>query len=394
MAKRGQPDLVAYLLGGGGVTRHQDPKLQVRKDVPRPYFYIRPVVPVRTEAGIVRKQRRVPLGFLDEMTAKQAKVAKEEYMATVNAGKTLLQAQVPFERVVQLFEEGAMPLLASSTRGKYTHYITKCIRPAFAKKLMHQVGTQEIQVLVNNAKLGWWAKQDLRNCMSAIFTHAKTIGLWSEPNPCEGVKCGRKSTVREKKIPRGDQLAAFLDALADTKICSAEEARLMVLTAVVAGLRVSEVLGLQIRDLDVQDQTVTVRRRWHRGDLGEPKSESSRRTRPVGPLAVELASLGLHRAKDAFLFAREDGRPPDDRDLQQHVFRPAAEKAGIYHPGFGMHTFRRLNISWRQEAGATPFEAMRAAGHANVSTTWLYTVTDGQREKDQVEKLWKRVKKA
>jgi hypothetical protein len=29
------------------------------------------------------------------------------------------------------------------------------------------------------------------------------------------------------------------------------------------------------------------------------------------------------------------------------VFRPAAEKAGIYFEGFGTHTFRRLNISWR-----------------------------------------------
>jgi hypothetical protein len=49
--------------------------------------------------------------------------------------------------------------------------------------------------------------------------------------------------VREKKIPRGEQLQQFLAALPDTKICSADEARVMVLTAVVTGFRVSEVLG-------------------------------------------------------------------------------------------------------------------------------------------------------
>src|SRR5438046_7269862 len=63
------------------------------------------------------------------------------------------------------------------------------------------------------------------------------------------------------------------------------------------------------------------------------------------------------------------------RDLQQHVFRPAAEAVKIYHPGFGMHVFRRLNITWRQHAGASPFEAQKAAGHARPSTTWMYTIT-------------------
>ena len=67
--------------------------------------------------------------------------------------------------------------------------------------------------------LGWWSKQDLRNCLSAVFTHAKTIGLWSEPNPCVGVKVGWKSTMREKKIPSANALAKVLEALPATKIC-------------------------------------------------------------------------------------------------------------------------------------------------------------------------------
>jgi hypothetical protein len=104
----------------------------------------------------------------------------------------------------------------------------------------------------------------------------------------------------------------------------------------------------------------------------------------VGGFAVELRTLVGAKRDDEFLFAREDGNPPDDRDLQQHVFRPAAEASGIYYPGFGMHTFRRLNVSWRHEVGATPFEAMKAAGHAKPSTTWDYTVTDIDRERDHV----------
>lgn len=148
----------------------------------------------------------------------------------------------------------------------------------------------------------------------------------------------------------------------------------MVLVAVVAGLRVSEVLGLKLCDMDVKKETIQIRRRWHRGDVAEPKSEAACRVRQIGPLSAELLSLARGKKDDEFLFARADGNPPDDRDLQQHVFRPAAKAVGIYFEGFGMHTFRRLNISWRQEVRATPFEAMKAAGHMQPSTTWLYTI--------------------
>ena len=82
----------------------------------------------------------------------------------------------------------------------------------------------------------------------------------------------------------------------------------------------------------------------------------------------------------------------DDRDLQQHVFRPAAEVAGIYFEGFGMHTFRRLNVTWRQEVGATPIEAQKAAGHASLDMTFLYTQIEETRERSHVERILERLK--
>ncbi len=101
--------------------------------------------------------------------------------------------------------------------------------------------------------------------------------------------------------------------------------------------------------------------------------------------------LAKGKPSDAFIFGQECGDPPDDRDLQQHVFRPAPESVGIDYPGFGMHTFRRLNISCRQEVGATPFEAMKAAGQAKPSTIWDYTITDAEREREHVKPIRERV---
>ncbi len=165
----------------------------------------------------------------------------------------------------------------------------------------------------------------------------------------------------------------------------------MVLTAVVAGLRISEVLALKPEAISLKAQILDVQRRWHRGDESVPKSENSQRRRQIGPLAADLLRFAHGKASDEFIFAGADGNPPDDRDLQHYVFRPAAEATGIYFEGFGMHTFRRLNITWRQDAGATPFEAQKAAGHAKPDTTWLHTVTDEARERQHVQRIWDRI---
>jgi len=304
-----------------------------------------------------------------------------------------------------------LPKLGAATRTKYTIHLENHILPVFGRAELGDIDRQSIEAWLNREAgkheheftddygeravrefggLGWWALNDLRNILSAVFTAAADWGLWTGENPCARVQLGQKSERREKRIPNAADLMKFLGAIQENSVLPVEGARLVILTAVTAGLRVSEVLDLRVEDVDSEKKTLQVRRRWHRGDVSAPKSSNSRRVREIGPLAGQLLSFAGHKDRAAWIFERE-GEPPDDRDLQQHVFRPAAEAVGIYFPGFGMHTFRRLNISWRQEAGATPFEAMKAAGHAKPDTTWLYTITDADRERSHVEKILERI---
>src|SRR6516165_5191133 len=76
--------------------RYQDPAVQVRTDVEQPFYYIRPYVPVITPDGLVRRKKRIQLGFVSEMTMRQAKAAKEQVMATINNNKFLVQSQILF----------------------------------------------------------------------------------------------------------------------------------------------------------------------------------------------------------------------------------------------------------------------------------------------------------
>jgi hypothetical protein len=115
--------------------RYQDPAVQERTDVERPFYYIRPYVPTITAQGLVRKKKRIQLGFMDEMTKRQAKAAKEQIMATINNNKFLVQAQISFKAVLDRYIEVRLPQIPS-TRDSYQNKIDKHIRPAFEAKRM------------------------------------------------------------------------------------------------------------------------------------------------------------------------------------------------------------------------------------------------------------------
>ncbi len=386
--------------------RWQDPKIEKRSDVARPYWFIRPVVPIVASEGIARKQRPIRLGFCDEMGERKAKQAKQSIMATVNQGKFLVECQLPFAEVLERYIDGRLPQLGAATQAKYRNHIEKYIRPAFGSLRMADIDAAAVQVWLNElAKprpkprrktdpedapeemrpgLSWATRTDLRNIMSAIFTQAAAWKLWDGPNPIADVRVGRQTAAREKQIPKAGDFKRLLAALPDG-------VRFIVLIAAFTGLSVSEVLGLKWSDIDMEAGTLTVRRRWWRGDLADPKTANRSRVRQLGPFVSEFQKrLG---EADAFIFAADgtEATLPDDRNLNQHFLRKAAKRLGIYHPGFGFHTFRRLYISWRQEVGGSPFEAMIGAGHARPSTTWLYTLADSEREKEQVGKMVRRV---
>jgi hypothetical protein len=95
-------------------------------------------------------------------------------------------------------------------------------------------------------------------------------------------------------------------------------------------------------------------------------------------------------ANDKFLFVGDDGlMPPDDRDILRFEFRPILVKLGLYYQGFGWHAFRRQNITWKQQiGGATLPEAQKAARHATLDMTYLYSLTDTERETAQQQKMF------
>ena len=118
--------------------------------------------------------------------------------------------------------------------------------------------------------------------------------------------------------------------------------------------------------------------------MDEPKTRISKRILALGTLAERyeewIAKKGISQPTD-WIFAQEEDRtrPMWDSGVRK-ALKIAAKDAGCDFEGFGLHSFRRANITWRQEVGGSAIEASKIAGHATVSQTGDYTIVQLQRQ--------------
>ena len=83
------------------------------------------------------------------------------------------------------------------------------------------------------------------------------------------------------------------------------------------------------------------------------------------------------------MFARTDGSglPLWDSGVRQALKRAAAAEGSEFQ-GLGPHSFRRANITWRQEVGGSSIKASKIAGHSTVRMTEEYTKIQLNRQEE------------
>jgi hypothetical protein len=153
--------------------------------------------------------------------------------------------------------------------------------------------------------------------------------------------------------------------------------------ALALGLRQSEALALQWKDIDLLNNTLTVRRSIHRVRGGgliyeEPKSKRSQRTLALPlPLVAELhrhkaAQLGERMLAGSewhdedLVFAQPNGRPIDKKTDYDDWTR-LLQQAGVRHVRLhdGRHTAATLLLS----ENVHPRVVMELLGHSQMRTT-------------------------
>ena len=176
-----------------------------------------------------------------------------------------------------------------------------------------------------------------------------------------------RGTKKLPRVPRRDDALAMLDSVtaADPEDPRALRDAALLELLYGAGLRVSECCGLDVHDVDLRKETVTV--------LG--KGSKVRRL-PLGAPACDAVADYLRGARPgqlgeptSALFVNTRGNRMTPRDARRVLVRYPLADGRTLHP----HSLRHAYATHLLEGGADLRAVQELLGHADVGTTQVYT---------------------
>jgi integrase len=329
------------------------------------------------------------------ITKKEAEVERDRFLAKLNAATVEAAVQqvaatgvALLSEVARMYEEGYLgraKQISKPTRDKEMFYLRSYIVPKWGAFRLNQLQPKAIEDWLHTTFDSWWTMHGVKAIMVALYRHAEGHGLWEEgrkSSPSK-VKLGKKRYKNERRILSFDETARVLARLSDPY-------KLIIETCIATGARISEVLGLQWKHLDLGSGTIKIEQRvWHQ-NIDRPKTEGSRRTLGIGELVDRYRVLvsDCQATPDAFVFAqkRDPTRPLWDSGVRDALHQ-AAELESSDFPGLGPHSFRRANITWRQQVGGSAIEASKIAGHSDLDTTGDYTFVTAERQSELTRRI-------
>lgn len=384
-------------------VRIQHPEVHERTDRGGSYWYFRYWDDVLQADGTMKAVRKFqvvgPSKGENRLAKKKAEVERDKFLATIN--KPTIQEKtadglVLFTRMVDKYKAAHVKaqvagrfLLAKPTRLKYLLHLEQRIVPQWGARRLCEINPDEVQQWLFETCDSWHMMNDLRGIMSGIYTKAEEWGYWPEGrrNPISRVKIGEKWSVRPERILTPEETVKVLARLSDPNLLVLE-------TAIATGARISEILGLKWCHVDLQSGVLRIAQRNWRGDIDDPKSKTSKRPLTLGYLGDRYRAKAAadNAQSEHWVFVRTDGSglPLWDSGVRQALKRAAAAE-GCDFPGLGPHSFRRANITWRQEVGGSSIEASKIAGHSTVRMTEEYTKIQLTRQEELTRLIQERL---
>lgn len=189
-------------------------------------------------------------------------------------------------------------------------------------------------------------------------------------NPAASVQAPR----RPRKLPKtldADEVNKFLSFAEDSPIASRDRAIAELFYS--SGLRLAELAAIDITDIDLQAQLVTVTGKGNKT-----------RTVPVGSIALKAIQHWLQARPEvasdddsaAALFTSNKGQRISVRSIQARL-KLQGRKAGM-HQDVHPHMLRHSFASHMLESSGDLRAVQELLGHANISTTQIYTHLDFQ----------------
>ena len=211
-------------------------------------------------------------------------------------------------------------------------------------------------------------------CLRSFYRHLRRDGLL-DTDPTATLSTPRRSRKLPQVLTRGE-IERLLSQPRGTEPASLRD-RALLEVMYACGLRASEAIGLELMDVDVQEGLLRARGKG-----------SKERIVPVGQAALKALRIYLERgrpalvkgAPEAHLFVNFRGGQLTRQGLYKIVRRHALT-AGLADR-MSPHTLRHTFATHLLAGGCDLRSVQEMLGHADVSTTQLYTHLSSERLKD------------
>ncbi len=311
----------------------------------------------RTLSGQERRYRRVALVQMLE-AARREDIERQEFARTTGSPEKQVTEAPLFKTFVENWEALYLPRYRPATRERY--------KALLGQGLLSRFGQLPIDTITATAVLPWIVEMATRkrpvqsrphlNLLRTILRAAVELGVLSALPPLPRPE---RSPRKIKDCPKPEQLAEWLQT-------SRGWLRTAIALGGLAGMRQGEVRALEVRDVDLADDVLLVRRAFSGTDVLEPKGAKERRV-PIAPalrpVLVEAIKGKLPRAK---VVVDAKGRTP----RRQEVLRCFKTLQG--GKGWSFHSLRHYCLTNLLRRGADVRSVMQAAGHSSLAVTSLY----------------------
>lgn len=272
----------------------------------------------------------------------------------------------------------AMSLKKSTCHG-YELIVKRSLIPEFGAKRLIDITPRDVSKFVFGM-LGNHRSQTVRNaknCLSAILQCAAAEDGWIKSNPARGVKVPRPEDEESQRVP--DPMT-FAERKHFESVVMKTSPRLlypMVVVGFRSGLRIGELLALQVGDVDFFNGLIRVERNISRGKVTTPKSKASRRLVRMSPDVRAILKTQIVRVKETrlklmkpdinWLFPNQNGGYYSYSGIVK-IWNRANETAKIRHRT--MHDMRHTYATLRLSMGHPLPEVSKEMGHSTTRLTY------------------------
>jgi integrase len=327
----------------------------------------------------------------EAIKVRAANQRRKDFMAGINRRNRRPPSQMT---LAQFYEDRFQEqVVARKTGPGQKHYRWCWARisevPAIPDTPLCEFTDEHLETIIAHYRAGLGAQSllHLKNCISAIFKHAKKKRLYRDENPASLVDLPTPHSTRRPSysLEQCRRIVARLRSPLAEMVCLSVETSMG--PSELKGLRRSRCnLTGQARDVDgvaLSAHSVLVCEGHYEGKSTGLKRPARRRICPITPeMAAALAELWRHapdQSPDAPVFQAKTGRPVDTHNATNRDFKRVSAELGFNVAWYG---FRRAHSTVAgQVPGLAIEDRQRTMGHADAQMTLYYSVEDIERRR-------------